>query len=170
MKKVILSLFAVSTIMMVSCGGSDSPEKDSSLTSTDSTNKSVITTTAGDSVKPVIVNAPGGATPNIITSTQPGPTMQTVTQAATAVTAKGMNPAHGQPGHRCDISVGAPLNSAPAAKTSPAVQTSTTTSTPAMPAVTAPPAIISGSTGKLNPAHGQPGHDCAVAVGAPLKN
>jgi hypothetical protein len=28
----------------------------------------------------------------------------------------------------------------------------------------------SGSTAKLNPAHGQPGHDCAIAVGAPLKN
>jgi uncharacterized protein YhfF len=28
-------------------------------------------------------------------------------------TAKGMNPAHGQPGHRCDISPGAPLNSKP---------------------------------------------------------
>lgn len=27
---------------------------------------------------------------------------------------KGLNPAHGQPGHRCDIAVGAPLNSAPA--------------------------------------------------------
>jgi hypothetical protein len=31
--------------------------------------------------------------------------------------------------------------------------------------------ITQGSgSGKLNPAHGQPGHDCAVAVGAPLKN
>jgi hypothetical protein len=24
-----------------------------------------------------------------------------------------MNPSHGQPGHRCDIAVGAPLNSKP---------------------------------------------------------
>jgi hypothetical protein len=30
-------------------------------------------------------------------------------------TAPGMNPAHGQPGHRCDIPVGQPLNSQPAA-------------------------------------------------------
>jgi hypothetical protein len=28
----------------------------------------------------------------------------------------------------------------------------------------------SGSSAKLNPPHGQPGHDCAIAVGAPLKN
>lgn len=55
-----------------------------------------------------------------------------------------LNPAHGQPGHRCDIAVGAPLSSAPAS-----------------PKTT-------GSSKKLNPAHGQPGHRCDIAVGAPL--
>lgn len=34
-----------------------------------------------------------------------------VTSTPTQKVAAGMNPAHGQPGHRCDISVGAPLNS-----------------------------------------------------------
>ena len=34
--------------------------------------------------------------------------------SAAAVTASGMNPPHGQPGHRCDIPVGQPLNSKPA--------------------------------------------------------
>jgi len=29
----------------------------------------------------------------------------------------GMNPPHGEPGHRCDIAVGAPLNSKPATVT-----------------------------------------------------
>jgi hypothetical protein len=29
--------------------------------------------------------------------------------------APGMNPAHGQPNHRCDIAVGEPLNSKPVA-------------------------------------------------------
>ena len=33
--------------------------------------------------------------------------------AAGNATAPGMNPPHGQPGHRCDISVGEPLNSKP---------------------------------------------------------
>ena len=33
--------------------------------------------------------------------------------ATRIVTAPGMNPPHGQPGHRCDIAVGAPLASAP---------------------------------------------------------
>jgi hypothetical protein len=42
----------------------------------------------------------------------------------TAPTAPGMNPPHGQPNHRCDIAVGAPLNSkpvTPAAATTPAI-------------------------------------------------
>jgi len=76
-----------------------------------------------------------------------------------------MNPEHGQPGHRCDIAVGAPLNSPPAAQ--PAVTTAPTFNTqPEQQApVTAPPAATAPG---MNPPHGQPGHDCAVAVGAPL--
>ncbi|HEX4957293.1 MAG TPA: hypothetical protein VFV46_03890 [Lacibacter sp.] len=74
-----------------------------------------------------------------------------------------LNPAHGQPGHRCDIAVGAPLNSAPA----PATQTAPAQSPPmVMPAQPAPAAASAG--GALNPAHGQPGHRCDIAVGAPL--
>ncbi|MFI5129511.1 MAG: hypothetical protein ACHQFX_05945 [Chitinophagales bacterium] len=68
------------------------------------------------------------------------------------VSAVGLNPAHGQPGHRCEIAVGAPLDSKPA-------QTTTTTSLPTPPVAT---------TAALNPAHGQPGHRCEIAVGAPL--
>ena len=70
-----------------------------------------------------------------------------------------MNPAHGQPGHRCDISVGAPLDSKPAP-----VKTNTNTSD----------VFLDNSNsdalpkGTLNPAHGQPGHRCDVQVGKPL--
>lgn len=67
------------------------------------------------------------------------------------------NPAHGEPGHRCDIPVGAPLNSPPNPSTAPQVPIQN------QPSTTAP----TGS-GKINPPHGQPGHDCAVPVGAPL--
>lgn len=109
------------------------------------------------------------------------PQMQTVTQAVTAktVTAKGMNPAHGQPNHRCDIPVGAPLNSKP---TTPAA-----TSTASIPAVSTSgevsknitvqpplPALISTSSATtqtpegMNPPHGQPNHRCDISVGAPL--
>lgn len=81
-----------------------------------------------------------------------------------------LNPPHGQPGHRCDIPVGAPLNSKPAAQ--PAA---------AQPQVTQQQIVIDpqeaqqhtgttepGFSGKPNPPHGQPGHRCDIAVGAIL--
>lgn len=72
-----------------------------------------------------------------------------------------LNPEHGQPGHRCEIPVGAPLNSTPASG-SPSVTINPSASSPAAPA----PA----TTARLNPAHGEPGHDCAIPVGSPLPN
>ncbi|MBT8276828.1 MAG: hypothetical protein KJO39_11830 [Bacteroidia bacterium] len=63
------------------------------------------------------------------------------------------NPAHGQPGHRCDIPVGAPLNS-PATNTNSGSPVNNSSS--------------NNATGKVNPPHGQPGHRCDVKVGDPL--
>lgn len=81
-----------------------------------------------------------------------------------------LNPAHGQPGHRCDISVGATLpaeslpNVKPTAITSPVIN-SPIQATPALQTKSiAAPVVTTG----LNPAHGQPGHRCDVAVGAQL--
>lgn len=86
---------------------------------------------------------------------------------STAVTATpvGMNPPHGEPGHRCDIQVGAPLNSAPQSQaTAPApVQVMPQTLQAPTP-VAAPVAVAPGT----NPPHGQPGHRCDIEVGAPL--
>ena len=100
-------------------------------------------------------------------TTEAATTNQTETAApikntATPVTSGdgvAMNPAHGQPGHRCEIPVGAPLDSKPAP-----VKTNTNTSDVFLD--------DSNSTtlpkGTLNPAHGQPGHRCDVQVGKPL--
>lgn len=66
-----------------------------------------------------------------------------------------LNPAHGQPGHRCELPVGAPLTGNASA------QTPTT-----IPVATTQQAAPAGLT--LNPAHGQPGHRCDLPVGAPL--
>ena len=92
-----------------------------------------------------------------------------------AATAEGMNPPHGQPGHRCDIAVGAPLNSAPAAvNTASVFKNATTAETPApQPGNTQPVNITNSATPAttapgMNPPHGQPGHRCDIAVGAPL--
>jgi hypothetical protein len=64
-----------------------------------------------------------------------------------------INPAHGLPGHRCDIPVGAPLNSLPTKNNN-----NTKSGSP----------VINSAEVKLNPAHGQPGHRCDINVGDPL--
>lgn len=74
-----------------------------------------------------------------------------------------LNPAHGMPGHRCDIQVGAPLNS-PAAPNLPMPNLQPL---PAQPVQTIQPTNGTVAPG-TNPAHGQPGHDCSIPVGAPL--
>lgn len=76
-------------------------------------------------------------------------------------TAPGMNPPHGQPGHRCDIPVGQPLNSKPA----PAPQPQNTAQTIPAPASQN---LAMGEKPNVNPAHGEPWHNCAIKVGDPL--
>jgi hypothetical protein len=81
-----------------------------------------------------------------------------------------LNPKHGEPGHRCELAVGAPLN-AP-----------TTIDTTKKAAITPNPVIVPSDAPKvapeskgaaaagLNPKHGEPGHRCDIAVGAPLNS
>lgn len=71
-----------------------------------------------------------------------------------------VNPAHGLPGHRCDLPVGAPLNGT-------AGNTANPTPTSQLPSTSVSPVRID-QTPSVNPPHGQPGHDCTVPVGAPL--
>jgi hypothetical protein len=64
-----------------------------------------------------------GAPLNSPASNNPSPSITTSIPATNATikpstlpaapVATGMNPQHGQPGHRCDIAVGAPLDSKP---------------------------------------------------------
>lgn len=70
-----------------------------------------------------------------------------------------VNPAHGLPGHRCDLPVGAPLNSATATTTTPVNE---------LPSTSVSPVRIDKQP-ELNPAHGEPYHDCSIPVGAKLK-
>lgn len=100
---------------------------------------------------------------NMLPANAQQPAVNATAPATQPITA-GLNPAHGQPGHRCEIAVGAPLSSAPAQTTAPQM-----VQTPVSAPVSATPAkATSGGTARLNPAHGQPGHDCAVPVGQPL--
>lgn len=116
------------------------------------------------------VPAPGSFTPattplpgagNGAAVASPAPATTTNSTAAVAV-----NPAHGAPGHRCEIPVGAPLNT-PANNTPATV----TNSNPAPVMLNPKPTVQPGNGNvRLNPAHGAPGHDCSIPVGQPLKN
>jgi len=143
----------------MSCGASDSPEVDKSIMPAE-TGKAGVSEIAGDSSKPVQVLNVGSA-PQPVSGTAPVKAINTSSSSAP-------NPAHGQPGHRCDIAVGAPLNSPSTSPAQPQVQT---VSSGQAPVVVTPTASASPADPnvKLNPAHGQPGHDCSIAVGAPLK-
>ena len=128
---------------------------------------------------PVAQMTPAAPGQNAPTTTM---TPAQMTPAQPAKVAPGMNPAHGQPGHRCDIAVGAPLSSPPGkTPAQPAMtinpsqpnqsvkMTPTASGTPALlqPTASATPAATAPG---MNPAHGQPGHRCDIAVGAPLNS
>jgi hypothetical protein len=114
---------------------------------------------------PTLINSPVQAAPSIKT------TASTAVAAVPAIT-PGINPAHGQPGHRCDVAVGAaiPKTAAPAKTTttnSPVISP-VSQNTPFIQPQTATPTTVAGDG--LNPAHGQPGHRCDIAVGKPLNS
>lgn len=90
------------------------------------------------------------------------PVISSPTPTGTTNPAPGLaiNPPHGQPGHDCAIAVGAPLNGQP--NPTPPSSNPSIINTPQNI-----PAPIGGAA-KLNPPHGQPGHDCAIPVGQPL--
>lgn len=142
-----------------------------------------------------LTGAPAPAASTAPTSSvAPAPTITTsapvITPTQPAVkTGPGLNPAHGQPGHRCDIAVGEPLNSKPAATTptvtstpavtpsvsttpsiSPILNPTGTTTTTISPVTSQPAATKTKTAPGMNPPHGEPGHKCEIAVGAPLNS
>ncbi len=151
MKNLLLGI-TTAALLFTACNNSSKPEKDASLTSP----------STETSTTPVVENN----VPQESINNQIQPMPSTITPGA--VTAS-LNPEHGQPNHRCDIPVGAPLNSpAPAATTAPA--TNSTMPAAVQPSMAKPilPATTGASSGKINPPHGEPGHSCAIAVGAQL--
>jgi hypothetical protein len=121
---------------------------------------SVVTPSASDNASATLVS------PGLSNSSQNASLPQQNSNSNAVV----MNPPHGQAGHRCDIAVGAPLNSPP--NKSVANSTTTTSSISNSPA----PAIVKTNTAAvvtkpgMNPPHGQAGHRCDIAVGAPLNS
>ena len=165
-----LSVLSVA-LLGVGCGSEESSDK--SYRPAPNYQQTTTAPANGNGYSPLMNNnnagtpAPAPQNGNAGQTIQVTPTTTTL-QPAASLPAAGLNPAHGQPGHRCDIAVGAPLNSAPAA--APAI-----TTTPATTTTASQPVVINNTTPAakpvakgMNPEHGQPGHRCDIAVGAPL--
>ena len=129
---------------------SSSADESDSITQSDAS-QIVGNNTANLSKKAVDMNMTSTQTP---TQTPPQQALQY---------ASGSNPPHGQPSHRCDIPVGAPL-STPLQSKKQENPNVIVPSTPSQKPMQAPENTAPG----INPPHGQPGHRCDVQVGAPL--
>ncbi|TDD77398.1 hypothetical protein [Flavobacterium caseinilyticum] len=152
--KSLLSLLLVSSLLLTSC-------------------KKEVETKNSASPTNVVPFTEVGKQLQTQTPVQQNPIVGNTNSNVTNAVSTGMNPAHGQPGHRCDIAVGEPLNSpaptninkvaAPQMITQPSqpISANTATATPAAVAVTP-------TAEGMNPPHGQTNHRCDIAVGAPL--
>jgi hypothetical protein len=156
--KHLLSLLLIAGLTLVSCKKELQPQESSEALPADTTATAAntVTSPAAPTAMPGMQQHPGTVAVNP-TPAPPPP----------VAVGKGMNPPHGQPGHRCDIAVGAPLNS-PVAK--PGVQPAmapgkSVTINPSAPNANGTPVVTAPG---MNPPHGQEGHRCDIAVGAPL--
>ena len=154
MKNILFPSIIAAIFSFSACAGNDEQEETTGT----------VTTTPAASPAPVAVDT----TQNVFidnakptNSSTSGVSQQPLPNAQPQASASGLNPEHGKPGHRCDISVGAPL-STPMGQT----PTNMTQRAPAMPQLPS----MSPSGARLNPAHGAPGHDCTIPVGQPLKS
>lgn len=186
--KLYTAASLIALVGLASCAGNNDKEVvDKSIipAGTDTTKPAAIAAPVQNTVAmPATTVVPGTTTPTVTTMQMQPQMPQTVTMnpqnntvvsapqvvtqqtAAQTATAPGMNPPHGQPGHRCDISVGAPLNSKPVA---PAAAQPTVVN--AQPQVTMKEVPTTTKTAPgMNPPHGEAGHRCDIAVGAPLNS
>ena len=136
--------------------------------------------------KPSATNNP--TAPTIKNAAQMNSSQIRSTVSPTSGTKPRLNPAHGEPYHRCDIAVGAPLDSSPVNTTrqttnnqvqatapQSSVSASSTMNNPTAPTIanakrmnSSQPNTTNGVKPSLNPPHGQPYHRCDIAVGSPL--
>lgn len=157
--KNILFITLLSGILFTACNGGDeayTPAADSEV--------APLNITTQDSSR-VLAN-PGQANPLLnpmVPQNGPLPGAQSASAGTQAT-----NPAHGLPGHRCDIAVGAPLGSPAQGQALSAPPVSSPAPITQVPQVQ-PSQKIATPPG-MNPPHGEPGHRCEIAVGAPLNS
>ena len=155
MKRVTLMIFAAAALA-VSCKNTKNTEVQKSVTQT--------------------ATAPETKSQENV-ATQTSTPENTASPSNTASDKPALNPPHGQPYHRCDIAVGAPIDSpAPVQNAAPQVAQPQSApnagfnTNPISPSL-APPVSSTADIGPkpaLNPPHGQPHHRCDLQVGAPL--
>ena len=169
-----LKLYSITFIIIASlfsCSQkNDKDEIDESLISPPVVNQPQVNQLSDSSLVKTINTKPATVTVNPITF--PGNTNTTliVPNNTTAPEMQSgtikLNPAHGQPGHRCDISVGAPLDSKPTQPNANPATISTAPTTVNTSVQNAEQKTLPG----MNPPHGQPGHRCDIGVGTPLNS
>lgn len=163
MNKISIVAYVIAVSCFSACSNGEQ-DRDSNFTKTDTSNSAIITSDPQNLKKSDNVLSDTGKV--IMT-----PMVQTVfNQPSSTTIASGLNPPHGEPGHRCDIAVGAPLNS-PAKQ--PATQIVPMATTPAVPTTETPAQKATVKTvtpAGMNPPHGEPGHRCDIAVGQPLNS
>ena len=162
-----LSVLSVA-LLGVGCGSEESSDK--SYRPAQNYQQTTTAPANGNGYSPLMNNTNAGTPAPAPQNGAAGQTIQvtptSTIQPSASLPAAGLNPEHGKPGHRCDIAVGAPLNSAPAA--APTI-TTTPTTTASQPVVINNTTVAPKPAAKgMNPEHGQPGHRCDIAVGAPL--
>ncbi|MEC5157275.1 hypothetical protein [Chryseobacterium sp. MP_3.2] len=168
MKKI--SFIIACTVLLYSCETKKTTAQENTLSSSADSATAVV---AGSTA----IYKDGSA--NVETATPGNAVAATLPSAASAPTSgkPALNPEHGKPFHRCEIPVGAPIDSAPQQNAAPQVaappmQSSNQSfntnpiSAPTVAPVAAPQA--SGPKPAMNPAHGLPHHRCDLQVGAPL--
>jgi hypothetical protein len=178
MRKFYVAFAGIALVTLFSCAGKDSNDYvDKSLITPEAEKKATeqAATNAETNVNNTVPNTP--VIPGINNNVDPG--LQTTpvnlipqnntAQTSTTPVSGNLNPAHGQPGHRCDISVGAPLDSKPVPGNAEPVTVNSQPAVNAQPAVTMKEVPNQQKTAPgMNPPHGEPGHRCDISVGAPL--
>ena len=156
----ILTLILTSAVILNAC-------EDKKTTSEKTTETPVADTVKIEDSTVSAANSAVEITPNAVAS----PVSENISGEKPA-----FNPEHGKPFHRCDIAVGAPIDSAPQQNAAPismpqqSASNNNFNTSPIAPSIAAPVSTpqASGPKPALNPAHGEPHHRCDLQVGAPL--
>ncbi len=122
----------------------------------------------------ILLSACSSDTPNSdAPSSMPAMPAAGTTAPASSGSSAQLNPPHGEPGHVCEIPVGQPLDgsggtTAPADGQNIQMGGGTDFAPQTMTIPSASSSDVTLPSGTANPAHGEPGHVCAVSVGDPL--